>query len=110
MRSMDSFEEWQEVRERLLRTYCERVMPHDMSLAAQARLPLRTCMEVLFRTVHTALLIYTGADPTTQREMLVLVKRMYTLMQRELPAPEFEECKKLFDVWWRVFAEQERMN
>jgi hypothetical protein len=108
---MNSFEEWQEVREKLIQTYCERVLPRDLQVAAQPRLPLHIVFDVLFRTIHTALLIYTGADPTTQREMLVLVKRIYTLMHRELPAPEFEEISTaLFGAWRHVLAQGERMN
>ena len=111
IRDVDSFEEWQEVREELLWTYRKRVLPRDVLLCKQPKLPLHTCVEVMFRTVNTALLIYTGADPTTQRQVLLLIKRMYTLMQRELPAPVFEQFSStLFGQWHRALAEEERMN
>jgi hypothetical protein len=43
--------------------------------------------------------------------VLLLIKRMYTAMQRELPAPEFEQISStLFGSWHRALAEQERMN
>ena len=107
----DSFAEWQEVREQLLRTYCERVLPRDLQVATEPWVDLRTCMEVMARTVHTALLIDTGADPAAQTKMLVLIRDAYRLMQREWPAPEFEKISsKLFGAWWRVLAEEERMN
>ena len=111
IRDVDSFEEWQEIREELLWKYIKRVLPRDKLLVEQPRLPLPICIEVMFRTVNTALLIYTGADAATQRDVLMLIKRMYTLMQRELPAREFKEITStLFGSWHRALAEQERMN
>jgi hypothetical protein len=111
IRDVDSFEEWQEIREELLWKYIKRVLPRDLLLVEQPRLPLHTCVEVMFRTVNTALLIYTGADAATQREVLLLIKRMYTAMQRELPAPEFEQISStLFGSWHRALAEEERMH
>ena len=107
----DTFEEWQEIREELIWKYINRVLPRDLLLVEQPRAPLHTCVEVMFRTVNTALLIYTGADAETQREVLMLIRRMYTLMQRELPAHEFEQISSmLFGPWHRALAEHERMN
>jgi hypothetical protein len=111
IRDVDSFEEWQEIREELLCKYIKRVLPRDLWLVEQPRLPLPTCVEVMFRTVNTALLIYTGADAATQREVLLLIKRMHTAMQQELPAPVFKQFEAtLFGSWHRALAEQERMN
>jgi hypothetical protein len=108
---VNNFEEWQEVREELIWKYITRVLPRDTLLAEQPRLPLHICLEGMFRTVNTALLIYTGADAETQREVLILIKRMHSLMQRELSATEFEQISsRLFGPWQRAFAEQERMN
>jgi hypothetical protein len=110
IRDVNSFEEWQEIREELLWKYIKCVLPRDLLLVEQ-RMPLHTCVEVMFRTVNTALLMYTGADPTTQRELLLMIKRMYTAMERELPAPVFEQFSStLFGGWHRALAEQERMN
>jgi hypothetical protein len=108
---VNTFEEWQEVREELIWKYITRVLPRDMLLAEQPRLPLHICIEGMFRTVNTALLIYTGADAETQREVLMLIKRMHSLMRRELPATEFEQISStLFGGWHRALAEWERMN
>jgi hypothetical protein len=56
MRDVDSFEEWQEIRQELLWKYIKCVLPRDLLLVEQPRLPLPTCVEVMFRTVNTALL------------------------------------------------------
>jgi hypothetical protein len=110
IRDVNSFEEWQEIREQLLWKYIKCVLPRDLLLCEQ-RMPPHSCVEVMFRTVNTALLIYTGADAATQREVLLLIKRMYTAMQQELPAPVFEQFSStLFGQWHRALAEEERMN
>ena len=108
IRDVDGFEEWQEIREELIWKYINRVLPRDLLLVEQPRAPLHTCVEVMFRTVNTALLIYTGADAATQREMLLMIKRMYTAMQRELPAREFELISlPLFGPWHRALVGEE---
>jgi hypothetical protein len=97
----------------------ERITACDFWLAAQPMdLPLRTALEVMWRTVYVGALKYEDeTDPIMKHCMLLHIRECYRMMLRELPAPYCAAiCARLFEVWCDVFeteeerAEWKRMN
>jgi hypothetical protein len=97
--------EWREWRKRLIATYQDHVLLRDRALASVPKLPIERVIEVLLRTVHTALLIYTGADRATQEDMLWEIKLWYAIARDELPKPIADE---IFRVWRDALAWEEQ--
>src|SRR5262249_26964029 len=92
----------------------ERITACDLWLAAQpARLPLRTCVEVLWRTSYASALKYEReTDPTIKHDMLLSIRECYRMILREFPMPYCEQMAQvLFEEWCDVLlTEEERLK
>ena len=97
----------------------ERITACDYWLAAQpVALSLRTCIEVMWRTVYASALKYDEeSDPITKHCMLLSTRECYRMLMRAFPAPYAAQIAQvLFDEWLDVLnteeerAERKRMN
>ena len=88
----------------------ERITACDLWLTAQTtRLPLRTAMEVMFRTTYASALKYEHeTDPLVKHHMLLSIRECYRMILREFPMPWAEKmAQALFEEWCDVLLTEE---
>ena len=91
----------------------ERLTACDLWLAAQPeRLPLRTCVEVLWRTAFASALKYEHSDADEKHRMLLSIRECYRMILHEFPMPYCEQmAQALFEEWCDVLlTEEERLK